>query len=371
MSRSATDVVDLTNRGIPHFSEAGLGDALTRVTSSGKLVAAQQFDENATCDTYIITVGTPLSSEGTIRLDMIEAATHQVAENMNDGALVILRSTVKVETTRKVVAPILAATGKQFDIAMCPERTLEGRALQELRELPQIIGAEDAAASDRAAAVFQRLPVQSSRCQSGGGRDRQARRQHLPRCAVCVRQRSCQALRCVRSKRARSDLIRQARLLTDERRATRPGRWPVPREGSAHPAAECSDSWAQPGDHVSGASGQRTPTHRDGQLHHQRDSPAQLGSPLRVRVIGMAFKGIPATDDLRGSMSDQGVGCAQASSPRCRVRGLRSRSPPDVLAKSFPGEEVFTRFGDAVSGASIVVIANNHPALGAIFRHAP
>ncbi|MCW2689214.1 MAG: nucleotide sugar dehydrogenase, partial [Mycobacterium sp.] len=151
------DVVDLTNAGIPHFSETGLTEALTRVTRSGKLVATQRFDENSTCDTYIITVGTPLSSGGVVRLDMIEAATREVAANMREGALVILRSTVKVETTREVVSPILASTGKRFDIAMCPERTLEGQALQELRELPQIVGADDPAVADRAAAVFRRL----------------------------------------------------------------------------------------------------------------------------------------------------------------------------------------------------------------------
>ncbi len=33
--------------------------------------------------------------------------------------------------------------GADFHIAFCPERTAEGRALKELRELPQIIGGID------------------------------------------------------------------------------------------------------------------------------------------------------------------------------------------------------------------------------------
>ena len=120
------EVVDSTNDGIPHFSESGLQEALSRVIKSGRLVAARRFDEDSYCETYIITVGTPLSSDGVVRVDMIEAATREVAANMRDGALVILRSTVKVGTARTVVSPILAASGKRFDIAMCPERTLEG-----------------------------------------------------------------------------------------------------------------------------------------------------------------------------------------------------------------------------------------------------
>lgn len=42
------------------------------------------------CDTYIITVATPLSSAGLVRVGMIEAATSEVAANMQDGALVVL-----------------------------------------------------------------------------------------------------------------------------------------------------------------------------------------------------------------------------------------------------------------------------------------
>jgi len=32
------------------------------------------------------------------------------------------------------------------------------------------------------------------------------------------------------------------------------------------------------------------------------------GAAARIAVLGMAFKGVPATDDLRGSMSIQGSG---------------------------------------------------------------
>ena len=67
-----------------------------------KLVAAERFDNSFFCDTYIITVGTPLSARGVAQLDIIEHAARDIAENMRDGALVILRSTVKVGRLRDV-----------------------------------------------------------------------------------------------------------------------------------------------------------------------------------------------------------------------------------------------------------------------------
>ena len=107
-----SEVVEQTNAGIPHFSETGLPETLSRVVGSGGLVAAERLGPETFCDTYIITVGTPLSSTGFVRTDMIEAASREVAANMHDGALVIVRSTVMVGATRDVVSPYPRRLGK-------------------------------------------------------------------------------------------------------------------------------------------------------------------------------------------------------------------------------------------------------------------
>lgn len=118
--------------GIAPFREPGLAEALKGVQTARSL---QEEDE---AETYVVCVGTPLVPDGAL-----ERAVSQVADHMRDGALVIIRSTVRVGTTRKVVKPILDVSGKAFDLAYCPERTVEGNALAELRELPQIIGADN------------------------------------------------------------------------------------------------------------------------------------------------------------------------------------------------------------------------------------
>lgn len=361
------DVVDMTNRGEPHFSESGLADALTRVTASGNLVAAEHFDDNITCDTYIITVGTPLSGDGRVRLDMIEAATRQVAENMTDGALVILRSTVKVETTRNVVAPILASSGKRFDIAMCPERTLEGRALQELRELPQIIGADSKEASDRAAAVFQRLTSSIVKVST-------------PEAAEIVKLidntfRDVQfafanevARLCESFGVNAHEVITSGKLGYARTNVALPGLVGGPcLEKDPHILLQSANSRGinleitAAGRLVNERQPEETVAFITGEV-----SRRVLPAPLRVRVIGMAFKGVPATDDLRGSMSVKVLEALKRAHPDAEFGIFDPVISPDVLAKSFPGEEVFERFSDAVSGASVVVIANNHPALAAI-----
>ena len=79
-----------------------------------------------------------------------------------DGSqVVIIRSTVSVGTTRKVVLPLLAElTGKREEelfVSMCPERTIEGKALQELTTLPQIISGNNQTALDMARRVFEKI----------------------------------------------------------------------------------------------------------------------------------------------------------------------------------------------------------------------
>jgi UDP-N-acetyl-D-mannosaminuronic acid dehydrogenase len=361
------DLVELTNDGIPHFTETGLPDALAGVTRSGKLVAAEQFDDSFTCSTYIITVGTPLAPDGVARVDMIEAAARDIAANMRDGALVILRSTVKIGTTRDVVAPILAASGKKFDIAMCPERTLEGKALQELRELPQIVGADDQAVADRAAAVFRRLTssivlvsgietAEIIKLISNTFRDVQF-------AFANEVARVCDAFGV-----SAHEVISAGKLGYNRTNIPLPGLVGGPcLEKDPHILMESARTRGISLE-ITGAGrlvNERQPQETVDFISSEIER-RELAGPLKINILGMAFKGQPETSDLRGSMSIKVLDALKKAHPDAQIGVYDPITPQEVLAAEFPDEQVFTRFGDAVSGASVVVIANNHPSLGTI-----
>jgi UDP-N-acetyl-D-mannosaminuronic acid dehydrogenase len=361
------DLVEQTNEGIPHFTETGLPDALAGVTRSGKLVAAEQFDDSFTCSTYIITVGTPLAPDGVARVDMIEAAARDIAANMRDGALVILRSTVKIGTTRDVVAPILAASGKKFDIAMCPERTLEGKALQELRELPQIVGADDQAVADRAAAVFRRLTssivlvsgietAEIIKLISNTFRDVQF-------AFANEVARVCDAFGV-----SAHEVISAGKLGYNRTNIPLPGLVGGPcLEKDPHILMESARTRGISLE-ITGAGrlvNERQPQETVDFISSEIERRELVG-PLKINILGMAFKGQPETSDLRGSMSIKVLDALKKAHPDAQIGVYDPITPQEVLAAEFPDEQVFTRFGDAVSGASVVVIANNHPSLGTI-----
>jgi UDP-N-acetyl-D-mannosaminuronic acid dehydrogenase len=362
-----SEVVDQTNAGIPHFSETGLPEALSRVVRSGSLVAADRLSGEAVCDTYIITVGTPLSGDGIVRTDMIEAASREVAANMREGALVILRSTVKVGTTRDVVSPILAASGKCFDIAMCPERTLEGQALQELRELPQIVGADDPAVSDRAAAVFRRLTNSIVQVSSPEAAeiiklvDNTYRDVHFAFANEVAR--VCDAFEV-----SAHEVISSGKLGYKRTNVPMPGLVGGPcLEKDPHILLQSAQSRGIDLEITFAGRlvNERQPAETV-ELISDEVTRRNLPSPLCICVLGMAFKGVPATDDLRGSMSVKVLDQLKKAHPDAEFRLFDPVIAPEQLAATFSDERAFARLGDAVSGASIVVIANNHPALSRI-----
>jgi len=71
---------------------------------------------------------------------MIQDVAFELSKCLEDDDLVMLRSTVTIGTSKNLVKPILDKAGKKYFFAFCPERTMEGKALKELSSLPQIVG---------------------------------------------------------------------------------------------------------------------------------------------------------------------------------------------------------------------------------------
>jgi UDP-N-acetyl-D-mannosaminuronic acid dehydrogenase len=152
------DVLDKLEQGKPTFFEEGLKSELKTALKKKTLTFSTSIDKIPFKPSiYIITVGTPLKADGKVRLDMIENAAREIKTFLADGDLVILRSTVRIATARNVIMPILDEKNVKYQIAVCPERTLEGYALKELHYLPQIIGADDLPTRERCSVLFGRL----------------------------------------------------------------------------------------------------------------------------------------------------------------------------------------------------------------------
>lgn len=144
-----------------HFYEPGL-DNLIRRNNGKTLHVVDSFPLGVEYDAFIVTVGTPLKS-GTKEpnFEYIKSALDAVRLVYDGTQLMVLRSTVSVGTTRNIVLPYLAKMcGKSEDsvfVSMCPERTLEGRAVDELTHLPQVISGNNEYALEIAQKLFRKI----------------------------------------------------------------------------------------------------------------------------------------------------------------------------------------------------------------------
>jgi len=147
-------ILECLRAGRAHFLETGLDATLARHVSSGALTCSGALDPNGDARVYIVTVGTPVTPAKKTNLQAIQIVSEALAAALKPDDMVILRSTVRVGVTRNVVKPVLDRAGVPYDLTFCPERTLEGRALEELRTLPQIVGGLTEGATLRAREIF-------------------------------------------------------------------------------------------------------------------------------------------------------------------------------------------------------------------------
>ena len=162
-----SSVRDTIRAGHAHFRETGLDPRLLAQVTAGSISVAANITEVAGATTYIVTVGTPLvQSSKVTNLEPMRSVAEALAAILKSGDLVILRSTVRVGVTRDVVKPILDRARVPYDLAFCPERTLEGRALEELLTLPQIVGGLNEQSTIRAAQMFSFLTPTTVKVQS-------------------------------------------------------------------------------------------------------------------------------------------------------------------------------------------------------------
>ena len=144
--------------------EKGLPELL-REQSGKNFIPSLEIPEDG--DVYVISVGTPVSKGKddkypTPVLDYIIGLSKDLGKRLKPGNLVVLRSTVPTGTTRNVVIPLLEKhsglkCGQDFHLSFAPERTAEGKALKELRDLPQIIGGINEDSVEATAALFREL----------------------------------------------------------------------------------------------------------------------------------------------------------------------------------------------------------------------
>lgn len=149
-------VIAKVNQGIVPFKENGAEEVLGRVVKNKKLLATNDPKVIAQSKTVVLVIGTPVDEHLNPKVSEIIRAIKEIQDYLSDDQLLVMRSTLYPGVTDKVHA-YLKKQGVKTHVAFCPERIVEGHALTELYELPQIVAGCTPEATKKASELFKIL----------------------------------------------------------------------------------------------------------------------------------------------------------------------------------------------------------------------
>jgi UDP-N-acetyl-D-mannosaminuronic acid dehydrogenase len=142
--------------GTMPFQEEGAAPLLRQALARGLLEVSGDPSAVAGADYVIVTIGTPIDEHHNPRLQVVTDCLDTLLPFLSDEQTLILRSTVFPGVT-DALARHLERRGKRPLVAFCPERVVQGRAVEEIQALPQIVSGTTPEAAESAAALFTRV----------------------------------------------------------------------------------------------------------------------------------------------------------------------------------------------------------------------
>jgi UDP-N-acetyl-D-mannosaminuronic acid dehydrogenase len=147
--------IQTVSQGKMPFIEAGAEVLLKEVLGKSLFVSS---NKDVISDSYfvIIVIGTPVDEHLNPQFTIFKEFFDEISDVIKDDQHIILRSTVFPGTTEKI-KQYLESKGKRTKVSFCPERIAEGKAMEELRSLPQIISSFDEESMREVHELFSRL----------------------------------------------------------------------------------------------------------------------------------------------------------------------------------------------------------------------
>jgi UDP-N-acetyl-D-mannosaminuronic acid dehydrogenase len=139
-------------KGAIPFLEEGGQTLLKKVNGTDRLTFSSEANSVARAALVVITVGTPIDEFHNPNLSLLIRCLEGLIPHLRDEQTIILRSTVAPGTT-SYIDGYLRSRGKKIGLAFCPERVVQGKAIEEIRALPQLVSGT----SPRAMAVAKNL----------------------------------------------------------------------------------------------------------------------------------------------------------------------------------------------------------------------
>ena len=147
------EALDMLRHGRLPAVEIGAEPLLERGLAHGQLLFSGDVRDIPGSGAIIVTIGTPVDEFSNPSIASVQECFDTLLPQLSDGQLIVLRSTVFPGTT-DWIDEYLRRSGRTMKVAFCPERVVQGHALQEFRTMPQIVSGTTLEAEEAAAELF-------------------------------------------------------------------------------------------------------------------------------------------------------------------------------------------------------------------------
>lgn len=142
--------------------EPGLDDLLKKVVSENKFECTSDFSKISGMDAVTLAIQTPFKEPKDLIPDFsaLTEGIEQVGNNLREGMLVVLESTLTPGTTEGMAKQILEErsgmkSGEDFGLTHAPERVMVGRLLRNIQEHDRVVGGVDEVSTQRALSLYK------------------------------------------------------------------------------------------------------------------------------------------------------------------------------------------------------------------------
>jgi len=305
-----TEKISMLKTGSSTLFEEGLGERLKKHIGENIQFYTDlnviDIQSGQSC-IYFICLPTPLNElKNSLDLSFVDNFVKQLSKKIKQGDSVVMRSTVPVGTGRQICRAIEEElgwiVGSDFYYVEGPERTVEGNALRELRDLPQIIGGATEACQEKGIEIFRDISQVT-----------------LPLSSI----ESAELVK-IAGNAYRDYVFAFSNYLAEIARGFQDS--PIIRSRKYNETVP-----SQVIEHIL----------------------KWTESRIAAVIVGIAFKGVPPTDDIRNSSN---LIIAEGLKPHFSKLEVWDA----VINSSISAEEVFQRFLDNSKDINLIAVLNNH-----------
>ena len=150
------EAMEIMAAGQLPFLEEGGPELLKKVLATGRLDFSSEPKQIAQAEFVVLTIGTPIDEFHNPNLSLLIRCLDEWMPYLRDDQTIILRSTVAPGTTAYIDS-YLKRHGKKTLLAFCPERVVQGKGIEEIRALPQLVSGTSPQSVANATKLFSKI----------------------------------------------------------------------------------------------------------------------------------------------------------------------------------------------------------------------